>query len=117
MMDGTGDVALIKDTVYDTYCTGDDAYDWCLDRDEVVMLEPFGQAPSHPALYNPDNMDADTVALVQAALGAMSDDEEGREILWDTLYTEDMIPTTAEAHLGTYGAAVSNVPGIQAYFG
>ena len=31
---------LLKDTVYGT---GDDAYDWCLDRDEVVMLEPFGQ--------------------------------------------------------------------------
>ena len=47
-MDGTGDIALVKDTVYDTYCTGDDAYEWRLDRDEVVMLEPFGQAPSHP---------------------------------------------------------------------
>ena len=122
MMDGTGDIALIKDTVYDSYCTGSDAYDWCLDRDEVVMLEPFGQAPSHPALYNPDvnapnYLDADAVALVQTALGSLSDDAEGKEILWDLLYTDDMIPTTAEDHLGTYGAAVSNVPGIQAYFG
>lgn len=117
MMDGTGDIALVKDTVYDTYCTGDDAYEWCLDRDEVVMLEPFGQAPSHPALYNPDNMDADAVVAVQNALAALNDDSEGSEILWDLLYTNDMVPTNAENHLGTYGAAVSNVPGIQAYFG
>lgn len=117
MMDGTGDIALVKDTVYDTYCTGDDAYEWCLDRDEVVMLEPFGQAPSHPALYNPDNMDAHDVVAVQNALAALNDDSEGSEILWDLLYTNDMVPTNAENHLGTYGAAVSNVPGIQAYFG
>ena len=117
MMEGAGDIALIKDTVYDSYCTGSDAYDWCLDRDEVVMLEPFGQAPSHPALYNPENMDLETISLVHDALGALDEDQEGADILWDLLYTKDMIPTNAEDHLGTYGAAVSNVPGIQAYFG
>ena len=116
-MDGTGDIALVKDTVFDTYCGGEDAYDWCLDRDEVVMLDPFGQAPSHPALYNPENMDNDTVVAVQEALAALNDDTEGSEILWDLLYTNDMVPTNAENHLGTYGAAVSNVPGIQDYFG
>ena len=116
-MEGAGDIALIKDTVYDSYCTGSDAHDWCLDRDEVVMLEPFGQAPSHPALYNPENMDLETISLVQEALGALNEDQEGADILWDLLYTKDMIPTNAQDHLGTYGAAVSNVPGIQAYFG
>jgi len=54
---------------------------------------------------------------VQDALGALNEDQEGADILWDLLYTKDMIPTNAEDHLGTYGAAVSNVPGIQAYFG
>ena len=117
MMEGAGDIALIKDTVYDSYCTGSDAHDWCLERDEVVMLKPFGQAPSHPALYNPENMDLETVSLVQEALGALNEDQEGADILWDLLYTKDMIPTNAQDHLGTYGAAVSNVPGIQAYFG
>ena len=81
------------------------------------MLDPFGQAPSHPALYNPDNMDSETVSIVQDALGTLNDDKEGRDILWDLLNTEDMIPTNAQDHLGTYGAAVSHVPGIQAYFG
>ena len=117
MMEGAGDIALIKDTVYDSYCTGSDAYDWCLDRDEVVMLEPFGQAPSHPALYNPEKMDLETISLVQDALEALKEDQEGADILWDLLYTKDMIPTNAQDHLGTYGAAISNVPGIQAYFG
>ena len=93
------------------------AYDWCLDRDEVVMLEPFGQAPSHPALYNPEKMDLETISLVQDALEALNEDQEGADILWDLLYTKDMIPTNAQDHLGTYGAAISNVPGIQAYFG
>ena len=115
MMTGHGDVALVKDVAYDLYCT-DDAPDWCLDRDEVVMLSPFGQAPSHPALYNPDNMDAETIAIIQEALVALNDDAEGREILSDLLNTEGMVATTADEHLGTYGAAVSNVPGIQAFF-
>ena len=47
---------------------------------------------------------------------ALDDDEEGRQILKDLLNTEGMSPANAEDHLGTYAAAVSNVPGIQAYF-
>jgi len=46
----------------------------------------------------------------------LSDDEEGREILNDLLNTNGMVAANSEDHLGTYGAAVSNVPGIQAYF-
>tara|TARA_B100000700_G_scaffold319818_1_gene415794 strand:- start:1 stop:1050 length:1050 start_codon:yes stop_codon:yes gene_type:complete len=116
MMDGTGDIALVKDTVYDSYCTGSDANDWCLDRDDVVMLPAFGQAPSHPVLYNPEYMDESTVLAVQNALVVLDDDDEGREILRDLLNTEGMSIANAEDHLGTYAAAVSNVPGIQAYF-
>ena len=88
----------------------------CLEVDEYVMLPPFGQAPSHPALYNPDTMDAETVVIVQNALVDLNDDSEGTEILNDLLNTDGMVVTNATTHLGTYGAAVSNVPGIQAYF-
>lgn len=116
MMDGTGDVALVKDTTFDSHCEGDLAYDWCLERDEVVMLPPFAQAPSHPAIYNPANMDAMTVITIQQALASLSDDQVGKEILRDLLDTEELIPTNAEMHLQTYGDAVSNVPGIEAYF-
>lgn len=121
MMTDRGDVALVKDTAYMLYCDENedgiaDGPDWCLDRDELVMLEPFGQAPSHPALYNPSTMDAETVELIQNALVDMNNDEEGTKILSDVLNTEGMVATNANDHLGTYGAAVENVPGIQAFF-
>jgi ABC-type phosphate/phosphonate transport system substrate-binding protein len=115
LSDGTGDVTLAKDSVVNSYCTGDDAEDWCLEVDEYVMLPPFGQAPSHPALYNPDTMDEETVVKVQNALVSLNDDSEGKEILSDLLNTDGMVITNSTTHLGTYGAAVSNVPGIQAY--
>ena len=116
LSDGTGDVALAKDSVVNSYCTGDDRYDWCLDIDEYVMLPAFGQAPSHPAIYNPDTMSEETVVLVQNGLASLSDDDEGKEILNDLLNTDGMVVANAEDHLVTYAAAVSNVAGIQAYF-
>ena len=115
LSDGTGDVALVKDTVIDSYCTGENRYDWCLDVEEYVMLPAFAQAPSHPAVYNPETMDEETVIIVQEGLAKLSDDSEGREILKELLNTDKMVVTNAQDHLGTYGAAVSSVPGIQAY--
>ena len=109
-------MALAKDSVVNSYCTGDDRYHWCLDVDEYVMLPAFGQAPSHPAIYNSDLMDEETAIIVQEGLIKLSDDEEGKEILNDLLNTNGMVAANSEDHLGTYGAAVSNVPGIQAYF-
>ena len=116
LSDGTGDVALAKDSVVNSYCTGDNRYDWCLDVDEYVMLPAFGQAPSHPAIYNPNTMSEETVIIVQNGLVALGDDAEGIEILNDLLNTDGMVVANAEDHLGTYAAAVSNVPGIQSYF-
>ena len=121
MMTGYGDVALVKDTAYRLYCDENDdgvadGDDWCMDLDELVMLPSFGKAPSHPALYNPDTMDIETVEKVQNALVSLNEDAEGREILSDLLNTDGMVATNADEHLGTYGDAVSNVPGIQAYF-
>ena len=116
LSDGTGDVALVKDSVIDSYCTGENRYDWCLDVEEYVMLPAFAQAPSHPAVYNPETMDEETVIIVQEGLAKLSDDSEGREILKELLNTDKMVVTNAQDHLGTYGAAVSSVPGIQAYF-
>ncbi len=79
------------------------------------MLPAFAQAPSHPAVYNPETMDEETVIIVQEGLAKLSDDSEGREILKELLNTDKMVVTNAQDHLGTYGAAVSSVPGIQAY--
>ncbi len=116
LSEGAGDVALAKDSVIDSYCTGSSAANWCLEEDEYVMLPAFGQAPSHPAVYNPDYMDSETVVIIQNALVALNNDAEGTEILNDVLNTDGMVITDAQTHLGTYGAAVSNVPGIQAFF-
>ena len=116
LSDGTGDVALAKDSVVNSYCTGEDRYDWCLDIEEYVMLPAFGQAPSHPAMYNSEVMDGETVIIVQEGLAKLGDDDEGREILNDLLNTDGMVVANSEEHLGTYAAAISNVPGIQAYF-
>ena len=80
------------------------------------MLPAFGQAPSHPAIYNPNTMSEETVIIVQNGLVALGDDAEGIEILNDLLNTDGMVVANAEDHLGTYAAAVSNVPGIQSYF-
>jgi ABC-type phosphate/phosphonate transport system substrate-binding protein len=116
LSDGTGDIALVKDSVIDSYCTGPDSYSWCLEVDEYVMLPAFGQAPSHPVVYNPSTMEASKVKIIQDALLELDDDAEGREILQDVLNTDGMAITNAEDHLGTYGEAVKNVPGIQAFF-
>ncbi len=120
MMTGHGDIALVKDTAYRLYCDENeddvpDGPDWCLDRDEIVMLPSFGQAPSHPVMYDPARMDDETMLRIQEALLALDDDSEGREILSDVLNTAGMVASTADEHLGTYSDAVSNVPGIRAY--
>jgi ABC-type phosphate/phosphonate transport system substrate-binding protein len=116
LSDGTGDVALVKDSVINSYCTGSSAESWCLEEDEYVMLPAFGQAPSHPAVYNPEYMNSEKITLIQDALVALNDDNDGTQILKDLLNTDGMVITDAQTHLGSYGEAVSNVPGIQAFF-
>ena len=76
LSEGRGDVAFAKDSTVDAYCANTNASEneaWCLDRDRYVALPAFGQAPSHPVMYNPDAMDAEKAAAVRAALVAMSD--------------------------------------------
>ena len=57
-------------------------------------------------MYNPANMDEETMLLIQSALLALEDDSEGRSILEDAS-TDGMVASTGEEHLGTYGDAVS----------
>ena len=116
LSDGTGDVALAKDSVVNSYCTGPDAESWCLDENEYVMLPAFGKGPSHAAVYNPEYMDSVKVIAIQNALVALNEDDEGTQILKNLLNTDGMMITDAQTHLGTYGAAVSNIPGIQQFF-
>jgi len=112
-------VAFAKDSTVDAYCANTNASEneaWCLDRDRYVALPAFGQAPSHPVMYNPDAMDAEKAAAVRAALVGMSADPLAASVLEHVLNTPGLVNVTAEEHLGTYSEAIIHIPGIEAYF-
>ena len=117
---GYGDVAFAKDSTVASYCDNEDAtlnQAWCLDMSQYVALPKFGSSPSHSVMYNSDVLAADKVTLIQDALVAMKDDTNGLEILNNVLGTDAMIVTDAQIHLGTYGAALQNIPGISSKYG
>lgn len=75
LSDGTGDVAFAKDSTVDSYCdneNSDDNKDWCLPRDQYIALPTFGQAPSHPVMYNPSNLDVQTRTSILNALMSLN---------------------------------------------
>ena len=115
-----GDIAFVADTTLDYYCVDrPDSNTWCLDETEYVELPIFGRAPGHPVMYNPATMSDEKADIVRKVLVAMEDDEVGEDILDDIINSPSGIVDvgTTEDHLGTYSAAIRNVPGIQAYYG
>ena len=71
LSEGVGDVAFAKD------CGNEDSSlneDWCLPRDEYVALPAFGQAPSHPVMYNPENLNVQTRTAILNALLALNNE-------------------------------------------
>jgi len=115
-----GDIAFIADTTLDYYCVDRiDSNSWCLDENEYVELTPFGYAPGHPVMYNPATMNDEKAKVVRQTLVDMENDEVGEDILDEVLNSPRGIKDvgTTEDHLGTYSAAIRNVPGIQAYYG
>lgn len=113
-----GGVAFAKDSSLATYCGHDDAAeneDWCLDASRYVKLPTFGQAPSHPLMYQPDRVDDATRQAVVDALVALNATEDGRSILEQILNTPGIVATTTEAHLGSYGSLIGAVPGMATY--
>ncbi len=119
LSDGTGAVAFAKDSTVDKYCNNDNASeneDWCLDMSRYVKLPKFGDAPSHPIVYNPAKMSADKVTKVRNALLSMNTNPNAQVILEHVLNTPGLVETNAAEHLGSYGGLVANVPGINTYF-
>ena len=115
-----GDIAFVADTTLDYYCVDRaDSNTWCLDETAYVELPIFGRAPGHPIMYNPATMSDEKADIVRKALVAMENDEVGEDILDDIINSPSGIVDvgTTEDHLGTYSAAIRNVPGIQAYYG
>ena len=127
-------ISFAKDPTVPDYC-GEDPEDWCFEggftstedfhginytgRDNG---EGFGRAPSHPVMYNPEYMTADTVTLLTDALALMSKSpsdggsQSDLDILDAVFNTPGFTIINTEDHLGTYGTHIENVPGIQAYF-
>lgn len=78
LSDGTGDVAFVKDSSVSTYCGSDDPdlnEDWCLSLDEYILLPSYGQAPSHPVMFNPETLNEEKKALVLEALLSLNEEE------------------------------------------
>ncbi len=119
LSEGVGDVAFVKDSTISSYCGNDDASTneaWCLPESDYILLPSYGNAPSHPVMYNPATSDAATMTLVQETLVAMKDTPEGLSILTDVLNTPAISSTNASQHLSSYGNLIEDVPGISAYF-
>ena len=75
LSEGVGDVAFAKDSTVASYCDNENSAEneeWCLDMDQYVALPAFGQAPSHPVMYNPDYLDMQSRTAVLNALMSMN---------------------------------------------
>ena len=77
LSEGYGDVAFAKDSTVGSYCGNENASlneDWCLPMDDYVPLPAFGQAPSHPVMYNPEKLDVQTRTAILNAMLAMNNE-------------------------------------------
>ena len=114
MTEGQGDVAFAKTSSYEDHCEGND---WCLDRSEYRMLDPyFGMVPSHPVMLNPKQVSPEKAVVITDALLALNTDSVGQSILHSVLNSDGLATVDTESHLGSYSTAISSIPGIEAYF-
>ena len=106
---GYGDVAFAKGDDFSTphkYCDNEDASEnkeWCLDIEEYIQLPSFGQSPSHPVMYNPENMEDDMLDAIQKAMLSWGDE------MWVNDYTLDN-----ETYTGCYDLITHEVADIPA---
>ena len=119
LSEDVGAVAFAKDSTVDLYCGSEqisENEDWCLDRDRYVALDSFGQAPSHPLMYQPERLDDTLRDAMATALISLNETEDGRSILENILNTPGIVGTTSEAHLESYSSLIEHVPGISGYY-
>ena len=122
--EATDYISFAKDPTVPDYC-GETPEDWCFEGDftetadfyPIAGPEGFGRAPSHPVMYNPEYFTTDEVELLRNAFSTMTNDSDDLEILDDVLSTPGMTIIDTQSHLGDYGNAIEEVPGIKAYFG
>ncbi len=112
LSEGRGEVAFVKDTTYNDYCSGEDLASWCLPKEDYKVLVEFGQVPSHPVMVSP-NLDEDTKQSLLNALLALNDDPDGQAILKDILNTPGITAVSTDEHLSSYGKIITHQPGIE----
>ncbi len=123
-------ISFAKDPTVPDYC-GEDPQSWCFEGDFTSTEDfypiggyaengeintPFGRAPSHPVMYNPTYFTQAEVDALRNAFSVMNNNSDDLQILDDVLSTPGMTIIGTNEHLGTYGDAVEDVPGIKAYF-
>jgi hypothetical protein len=114
MTEGIGDVAFVKATSFEDHCEGND---WCLARGEYRMVEPaFGRVPSHAVMVNPSHSTDAKIIAITAALLALNTAEGGDVILESVLNTPGITSTNSQDHLGSFSAALANIPGLVAEY-
>ena len=68
-------------------------------------------------MYNPDGgLTPEEVQKLRDAFTTMSSNDDDLKILDDVLSTPGITIIDTESHLGDYGDAIGDVPGIEAYF-
>eukprot|EP00121_Abeoforma_whisleri_P002090 Awhi_evm1s1869 len=74
LSEGKGDVAFVRDTTYDEYCTGDKEAEnsgWCQNKDAYKVIEDFGEVPTHPIMTGENSLTSEAEAGLIAALVAI----------------------------------------------
>ena len=107
LSDGTGDVAFVKDSSVATYCGSDDPAmneEWCLALREYIHLPSYGQAPSHPVMFNPETLDVEKQALILEALLSLNNEqylEDG--VMGDAIVTGcvDLVENTVDEEIAS----------------
>ena len=75
LSEGVGDVAFVKDSTVASYCGNTNVsenLEWCLPESDYILLPSYGNAPSHPVMYNPATLDVQTRTAILNALLAMN---------------------------------------------
>jgi phosphonate transport system substrate-binding protein len=94
----------------------DDAVERFLEPADRSRVKPFvrlGRVPSHPVMVASHVSDARRQAFVDAMLKLT---EERPDVYRDLYGVEGVVPATTQEHLGEFGEAVSNLPGLHAQF-
>jgi hypothetical protein len=127
--DATDYISFAKDPTVPDYC-GEDPSSWCFEGDFTSTedfyplggydettgeINSFGRAPSHPVMYNPEYFNQTEVDSLRAAFEVMNGNDDDLEILDEVLGTPGITITNTENHIGDYGDAIEDVPGIAAY--